>query len=67
MESRSVAIPMETSFLKTAANDSIKLSYNFTYRKAIGSLLYLATVPRPDIGVAVGNLCRFVESPTERD
>jgi len=37
------------------------------YRQAIGSLLYIATVSRPDIATAVGILCRKVEKPTEQD
>ncbi|KFD60657.1 hypothetical protein M514_27166 [Trichuris suis] len=37
------------------------------YRQAIGSLLYIATVSRLHVVVAVGTLCRRVEKPTESD
>ena len=35
------------------------------YRRAIGSLMYLAVGTRPDIAFAVGRLAQFVEAPTK--
>lgn len=35
------------------------------YRKAIGSMMYLAVGTRPDIAFAVGRLAQFVEAPTK--
>lgn len=67
LEPRPVATPMETGFLKTDKDCSTKLPNNSQYRQAIGSLLYIAMVSRPDIAMAVGNLCRYVEEPTERE
>uniref|UniRef100_A0A5S6QNT0 Reverse transcriptase Ty1/copia-type domain-containing protein n=1 Tax=Trichuris muris TaxID=70415 RepID=A0A5S6QNT0_TRIMR len=58
---------METNFLSSTAGESPPLPNNEQFRKAIGSLLYLATVSRPDIAFAVNLLCRRVESPTHRD
>jgi len=47
--------------------DSTRLPSNYQYRQAIGSLLYIAKITRPDIALAVGILCRRVEKPTESD
>lgn len=67
LEPKPAATPMETNFLNSRSDDSAKIPNNNKYRKAIGSLLYIATVSRPDIATAVGILCRRVEKPTKRD
>jgi len=56
LESKPVATPMETGFLNSETEDSTRLPDNSKYRQAIGSLLYIATVSRPDIATAVGIL-----------
>lgn len=53
LESKPTATPMETNFLNSGMDDSTKLQNNSQYRKAIGSLLYIATVSRPDIALTV--------------
>uniref|UniRef100_A0A1X7V8J5 Reverse transcriptase Ty1/copia-type domain-containing protein n=1 Tax=Amphimedon queenslandica TaxID=400682 RepID=A0A1X7V8J5_AMPQE len=37
-----------------------------TYQLAVGSLLYLATKPRPDITFAVSQVARFTSNPTQQ-
>uniref|UniRef100_A0A5S6QJX2 Reverse transcriptase Ty1/copia-type domain-containing protein n=1 Tax=Trichuris muris TaxID=70415 RepID=A0A5S6QJX2_TRIMR len=67
LDAKPVATPMEANFLSSTEEESPKLPDNAEYRKAIGSLLYLATATRPDISFAVGQLCRCMEHPTQRD
>lgn len=59
--------PMETGFLSGDTTDSRLLSSSHQYKQVIGSLLYLATVSRPDIAAAVGFLARRVSAPTQAD
>lgn len=66
-EPKPAAIPMEPGFLTVSVEETTSLPNNHAYRQLIGSLLYLATVSRPDIAAAVGLLCRKVEKPTEYD
>uniref|UniRef100_A0A5S6Q3I8 Reverse transcriptase Ty1/copia-type domain-containing protein n=1 Tax=Trichuris muris TaxID=70415 RepID=A0A5S6Q3I8_TRIMR len=66
MECKPAPTPMETGFL-SVNQESPPMPDNTKYRQAIGSLLYVATVSRPDIAAPVGFLCRHVEKPTEAD
>jgi hypothetical protein len=52
-----VATPMEMFYLPSIGEESDVLPNNTLYRQADGSLLYIATVSRPDIAAAVGILC----------
>uniref|UniRef100_A0A5S6R2H5 Reverse transcriptase Ty1/copia-type domain-containing protein n=1 Tax=Trichuris muris TaxID=70415 RepID=A0A5S6R2H5_TRIMR len=64
LECKPVATPIETGFLST--NDKGKVMLSSTkYLQAIGTLLYIPTVSRPDIADAFGFLSRRVENPTE--
>jgi hypothetical protein len=56
-----VATPMEMSYLSSIGEESDVLP-NMLYRQAVGTLLYIATVSRPDIAAAVGILCCRVKS-----
>lgn len=66
-EAKPARTPMETGFLARGTDNSSLLSNNPQYRQAIGSLLYLATISRPDIAAAVSFLARRVETPTQMD
>lgn len=52
--------PMETRYQSVTNEPSNELPNNTTYRQALGSLLYIATVSKPDIAAAVSILCRQV-------
>ncbi|KFM58956.1 Retrovirus-related Pol polyprotein from transposon TNT 1-94, partial [Stegodyphus mimosarum] len=57
--------PMDTSYPKE--EDVSPPVDNTKYRQAIGALLFIATVTRPDINLAVNLLSRKNESPKEKD
>lgn len=59
-------VPMDVGYLKLAGEEEL-LPNNELYRKAIGSLLYLAVNTRPDIMAAVSLLSRRVSCPRQAD
>lgn len=59
-------IPLDPGYYKLCANSKPLLN-NEQYRKAIGSLLYIAVNTRPDIAASVSILSRKVSCPTELD
>ncbi|KAM4045526.1 uncharacterized protein ACNLHF_009382 [Anomaloglossus baeobatrachus] len=64
-ETKGVSTPMESFYLKLEEDDL--LHNNEKYRQAVGALLYISTITRPDITTAVGILCRYVEKPRQKD
>ena len=66
-DAKPVNSPMETNYLKELNNSINPLQNDSQFRRAMGKLLYIATVARPDIATAVGFLCRKVSQPTQMD
>lgn len=64
-EARGTSSPLDpgTNFLKSS--DPAKIKDKPNYRKAVGSLLYLANWTRPDIAHAAAYLSQFNENPTK--
>lgn len=58
--------PMETGYYKLEGEKD-QLEDNTKYRQAVGSLLYISTITRPDIAVSTHILSRRCEKPRERD
>ncbi len=61
--------PVQTPLVKDneTLNESNELRPNVPYREAIGSLMFLSTVTRPDLAYAVSIAARSMENPTEKD
>ena len=60
IDANPVSTPAETSLY---SNDEEKLTSNYPFREAVGSLMYLAVGTRPDICFAVSYISRFLENP----
>ncbi|GBN96820.1 hypothetical protein AVEN_183666-1 [Araneus ventricosus] len=56
-----MSVPFDKS--STCLDHSEKLQEDIPYRKAVGSLMYLAVVSRPDIAYLVGELPRVLDKP----
>lgn len=63
-ESKVISTPADIGTYLTSADDS-NCEVEFPYRNACGSLQFAATVSRPDISYAVGEVCRFMEHPSQ--
>ncbi|GBO15518.1 hypothetical protein AVEN_189587-1 [Araneus ventricosus] len=64
-EAKPTNTPIDPTYLKQV--EDVLQPNNTQYRQAVGALLYVATVPKPDISVAVNILSRRNEKPRERD
>ena len=64
----SSAHPVSTPCICNPSDSVVSLKNGtFPYREAIGSLLYLACLTRPDITYAVGLVSRYQENPTQEN
>lgn len=60
-----VSVPVDPHSISTIMNDKTDECANYPYREAIGSLIYLAQLTRPDIMYAVNLLSRYSTCYTE--
>ena len=61
------SIPVDTGYQNHHEPQDVNMHSNEVYRRAIGSLLYLATNSRPDIAVGTSILARHVCDPKQSD
>lgn len=61
----SVSIPADPQTVLIPNEDNEKIFSTMPYREAVGSLLFLATVSRPDICFAVSTVSRHVNNPSQ--
>lgn len=55
--------PIDCNVVLKSSDEVEEESVSFPYREAVGSLLFLALVSRPDISYAVNLVCRYVNNP----
>lgn len=60
-EAKTLAIPADPN-VKLVAPDESAESVQFPFREAVGSLLFLATVSRPDIAFSVNSVSKFLNN-----
>lgn len=63
-ESRPVSTPQTTN---NATNQNENTHLNFSYREAIGALMYIMVLTRPDLASAIGFLSRRLDKPEDID
>lgn len=68
VEARSVTTPTAShmklrSLSKDEKLEEAKYMENIPYSSAVGSLMYAMVGSKPDLGYAVGLVCRFMSSP----
>lgn len=66
MDSKPCNTPMEPDYLKFVDDDNL-LPDNNKYFQAMGELLYISSVTRPDISVAINTLSRRNENRRDKD
>lgn len=64
-QARPVGVPIDSHTISSIMNDKGELDVRFPYREAMGSLIFLAQLTRPDITFAVSLLSRFLTCYTE--
>ena len=67
LDSKAQEVPMSPSVeLATQLPTDVLLENPTPYQEAVGSLLYMATVCRPDLSLAVSVLAKAMSAPTKR-
>lgn len=64
LESKPVTTPLEPSFKLTKSTTEDANMKNIPYQEAVGSLLFLAGITRPDISFAVHVVSQFSNNPS---
>jgi hypothetical protein len=62
---KGVSTPMPTGFDLSSLNESPLLDDIQSFQSIVGSLIYLANASRPDIQIAVGQLCKHMSAPRQ--
>lgn len=62
-DSKSISTPFDMGTVLSKSTDDSGVE--FPYRQACGSLMYAATVTRPDISFAVGEISRYMQNPNQ--
>lgn len=65
-EAKSISIPADPHVILSPVENNEESQINVPYREAVGSLMFLATVSRPDIAFAVSNVSKYLNSHNNR-
>ena len=64
IDAKSMSVPSDPNVILNPVLEKDKVAVKVPYREAVGSLMFLAIVSRPDIAFAVNSVSKFLNNPS---